>query len=170
MILNNSINAGNFIYCMASLTPHEQNTYHNTGDGHFHQCVYIVDGYGFAEIRDVENGEITEFIDAKEPGSLIDLTHTRDKYHTTKTTDSSYALLFFNPIPSTRKLNVQILKGPISQTITAGTNRIVVVCITGEITTNDKTLVSLQHAKVFPGKTVELSLPENAVCALVTEL
>jgi hypothetical protein len=75
----------------------------------------------------------------------------------------------FNPIPETRKLNIEIVKGGTTRTITAGENRIVIVCITGPIAANDKTLVSLQHAKIFPGKTVELILPENTVCALVSE-
>lgn len=169
MILNNSINAGNFIYCMASLSPHEKNVYHNTGNGHYHQYMYIVDGSGTGEISDVEGGEVIEFNDTKQPGTLVDLSHTREKYHTTKTIDDSLAMIFFNPIPDTRTLNVEIVKGPITKTISAVRNRIVVVCITGPITTKNKTLESLQHAKIFPGQTVELTLPENTICALVSE-
>jgi hypothetical protein len=77
--------------------------------------------------------------------------------------------MFFNPIPDTRDLKVDILKGAGTHTITADETRKVIVCITGPIEANDKTLVSLQHAKIFPGKTVELTLPENTVCAVVSE-
>jgi hypothetical protein len=75
----------------------------------------------------------------------------------------------FNPIPDTRNLDVEIVNGPINKTITAVDQRITVVCITGPITVNNKTLVSLQHAKLFSGKTAELSVPEGSVCALVSD-
>ncbi len=169
MILNNSINAGNFIYCMANWSTHEKNTYLNSGDGHYHQFGYIVDGHGIAEISNTQGGTVIEFNDTNQPGALIDLSHSKDMYHTTTTTDSTLTMMLFNPIPATRNLKVEILTGPITKTISADTNRIVIVCITGPVTANDKTLESLQHAKIFPGKTVELTLPENTVCALVSE-
>jgi hypothetical protein len=75
----------------------------------------------------------------------------------------------FNPIPDTRVLDVEIVKGPLIKTVTVTGKRVTVVCITGPITANDKTLASLQHAKIFPGKTAELNLPENTVCALVSD-
>jgi redox-sensitive bicupin YhaK (pirin superfamily) len=77
--------------------------------------------------------------------------------------------MMFNPIPDSRNLKVDIVKGPATRTVTADASRTTIVCITGPITANDKTLVSLQHAKVFSGKTAELVVPENSVCALVTE-
>ena len=51
MILNNAVNAGGFIYCMAYWSPNERITYFNSGDGHYHQYVYIVDGEGHGEVR-----------------------------------------------------------------------------------------------------------------------
>lgn len=168
MILNNSVNAGSFIYCMAHFSPNESNTYHNTGHGHYHQCIYILEGHGTGCIKDAE-GNIMAMDSAKRPGQLIDLSMTKGYFHETTTTDSGLTLIMFNPIPDTRVLSVEILKGQSTHTITATDNRKTLVCITGPIQANDKELVALQHAKIFPGKTVELTLPENTVCALVSE-
>jgi hypothetical protein len=168
MILNNSVNAGNFIYCMAHFGPNESNTYFNDGHGHYHQCIYIVDGYGTGTITDAQGTVLAED-NTKRSGELVDLSMTKGTYHTTKTTDSGLTVIMFNPIPDTRTLDVTILKGTGTHTITADEARKIIVCITGPIYANDKQLISLQHAKVFSGKTVELTLPENTVCAIVTE-
>lgn len=169
MILNNSVNAGNFIYCMANWTPNERNTYLNTGNGHYHQYAYVVSGSGIAEIRDTLDGEVIEYDDTERVGELIDLSHSKDKYHTTITTNDSLTMMLFNPIPATRNLSVEIVKGAVTRTISATDNRITIVCVTGPVTANGKLIGNLQHAKVFPGKTAELVVPENAVCALVSE-
>ena len=94
---------------------------------------------------------------------------TKGCFHETTTTDTGLTVVMFNPIPDTRVLDVEILKGASKHTITATDTRKTLVCITGPIQANDKELVTLQHAKIFPGKTVELTLPENTVCAIVSE-
>jgi hypothetical protein len=168
MILNNSINAGNFIYCMTYFGPNETNVYFNSGNGHYHQCIYIVEGHGTGTIKD-DKGEILAVDNTARQGELVDLSMTKGYFHETKTADAGLTVVMFNPVPDTRKLDVEILKGPSRHTITAGDSRKVIVCITGTITANDKPLVGLQHAKIFPGITVDLHLPENAVCAIVSE-
>ena len=169
MILNNAVNAGGFIYCMAFWSPNERITYFNDGDGHYHQFVYVVDGEGHGEVRQTEASEIFRSDGTKRVGELLDLSDTKGMYHTTITKEHSLNMIMFNPIPDTRILNVEIVKGPISKTVSAIDKRITIVCITGPISANDKTLASLQHAKIFPGKTAELHLPENTVCALVSD-
>ena len=169
MILNNAVNAGGFIYCMAYWSPNERITYFNSGDGHYHQYVYIVDGEGYGEVRLTENGEIFRSDNTKRVGELLDLSDTKGMYHTTVTKEQSLNMIMFNPIPDTRILDVEIITGPITKIVTATDKRVTVVCITGPITANDKLLASLQHAKIFSGKTAELNLPENTVCALVSD-
>ena len=168
MILNNSINAGSFIYCMAYFGPNESNSYYNIGHGHYHQCIYIVDGTGTGCIKD-ETGKILAQDSTNRQGQLVDLSMTKGCFHETTTTDTGLTVVMFNPIPDTRVLDVEILKGASKHTITATDTRKTLVCITGPIQANDKELVTLQHAKIFPGKTVELTLPENTVCAIVSE-
>ena len=169
MILNNAVNAGGFIYCMAFWSPNERITYFNDGDGHYHQFVYVVDGEGHGEVRQTEASEIFRSDGTKRVGELLDLSDTKGMYHTTITKEHSLNMIMFNPIPDTRVLDVEIVKGPLIKTVTAIEKRITIVCITGPITANDKTLASLQHAKIFSGKTAELNLPENTVCALVSD-
>lgn len=169
MILNNAVNTGSFIYCMFHLGPNEEHRYLNEGHGHFHQAVYVVDGSGIGTVTD-KDGQVLVSKPSAMPGTLDEsIALTKGTYHTLKTLESGLSLVMFNPIPDTRNLKIEIVKGNTTKTITAGDSRITVVCITGPITANDKTLVSLQHAKIFPGKSAELILPDNAVCALVSE-
>ena len=169
MILNNAVNAGNFVYCMAYFGPHETNVYHNIGNGHYHQFIYIVEGRGSGTITSTPNGEVLRYEDGDSQGQLIDLTPTKGMYHTTKTKEQSLSTITFNPIPDTRELDVSIVKGPVTKTVTALDKRITIVCITGPINANDKSLKSLQHAKIFPNKSVELVMPDNTVCTLVSD-
>jgi hypothetical protein len=167
MILNNAVNAGGFIYCMAYFGPNESSTYFNDGHGHYHQYVYIIDGRGSMTVTDVQ-GNILSVDDSDRSGQLFDASAFKGMYHITKTTNSGLTMIMFNPIPDTRSLSVDIIKGSTTKTVTATDSRITVVGITGLITINNKELLSLQHAKIFPGKTAELILPENTVCALVS--
>ena len=168
MILNNSVNAGGFIYCMAYFGPKETGAYLNSGDGHFHQYFYVVDGRCIAEIKDDKDSEPIAVYRTEELDRLVNQESLRGKYTCIKTQDSGISIMFFNPIPETRNLMVEILQGSTKKTITASDKRITLIAITGPIKANDKTLESLQHAKIFPGKTVELTLPEYTTCALVT--
>jgi hypothetical protein len=167
LILNNAVNTGPFIYCMAYFGPHETNQYFNGGNGHYHQCLYIVQGQGRGTITDKDNNVVSQRDDDSQ-GKLIDLQAFKDMTHTTETQDQPLSLISFNPIPDTRLLDVEIIKGPQTKTVTADKERVTVVCITGPITANGKSLASLQHAKVFPEKSAELNLPKNSIVALVS--
>lgn len=168
MILNNSINAGGFIYCMAYWGPNESGSYFNQGDGHFHQWFYIVDGRAIAEIKTDIDGGLLETHDLKDIGPLVNQQKFKGKYTNLRTEDSGISLMFFNPIPETRELDIEVVKGPRELEVSAVDNRITLVAITGPVQANDKILQSMQHAKIFPGKTVSIKLEENAVCALVS--
>jgi hypothetical protein len=171
MIFNHAVNVGGFIYCSTYYGPHTVGTYFNDNDGHFHQWLYIVDGRAEATNRltvDIASESVfTRTGDA--PGELIDTSGGKGQYITTVTGDVGISMVMFNPIPTTRELDVEIVKGTTSRTVTAGDRRITLVCILGPMTVNDKTVDSLQHVKIFPGKTVEIALPEHTVCALVQD-
>ena len=171
MIVNQAINVGGFVYCISYYGPHTKYTYFNGNDGHYHQWLYIVDGDASAEVRDTEDQSQTPiYTDSKHvPGALLDVSASKDKYVTTITDTNGLSMIMFNPIPTTRDLNVEIIKGIDTKTITATDKRITIVCIIGPVTVNDKTVESLQHVKIFPGKTVEVNLPEHTVCALVQD-
>ena len=52
--------------------------------------------------------------------------------------------------------------------VTATDKRITIVSIIGPVTANEKELITMQYATVFPGKTIKLDIPKNGVCALVS--
>ena len=171
MILNNSINAGNFIYCASHMGP-EENTvpYLNTGNGHFHSWSYIVSGSAIVQFSETPDGPAVYSNDSKIPGTLFDHRPYKDLYHHIKTTDEHLSFINFNPIPDTRDIVVSILKGPQTDyVITAQEKRITIVCITGSITANGKDIKAMQHAKLFPKKQATLNLPDNTICALVSD-
>ena len=171
MIFNHAVNVGGFIYCTTYYGPHTTSTYYNENDGHYDQCLYIVEGAAKGEVRNSndisENPLLTDtgYI----PGTLLDVSHTKSKYVTTTTNDIGLSIMMFNPIPTTRDLNIEIVKGTTIKTITAGDSRITLVCISGPITVNDKIVESLQHVKILPGKTVTIILPEHAIFATVQD-
>ena len=166
MIVSNTINAGIFVYCTTYISPHESVAYHNSGNGHYHQYTYVTSGKGTAEHRDSIDGPVTEFRDVFYSGKIVDKSSTKGKF-TKLETQEGVGLIFFNPVPDSRPLTVDIIHGPATQLISAGSNRKTIVCITGPVTANGKELQSLQHAKIFVGKRAELIVPENAVCAIV---
>ena len=171
MIFNHAVNVGGFIYCMTYYGPHTKYTYFNGNDGHYHQWLYIVDGRAQAEDR-IFNDLSTQPVSTRtgdSPGELLDVSSGKGHYVTTTTTDVGLSIMMFNPIPTTRNLNIEIVKGNTTKTITATDKRITIVSIIGPITVNDKTVESLQHVKVFPGKTVTIVMPEHTVCALVQD-
>ncbi len=171
MIFNHAVNVGGFLYCTTYQGPHTTYTYFNANDGHYHSWLYIVDGDARAEVRETADlNSPLVYVDSKhQPGTLLDVSASKNKYVITTTENSSLSMMMFNPIPATRDLNVEIVKGTTTKTVTAENNRITIVCIIGPITVNDKTVESLQHVKVFPGKTVTITLPEHTVCALVQD-
>ena len=170
-MINTVTNVGPFAYCSTYQFPHTSITYLNEGDGHYHQAIYIVDGSATAEVRksaDLSADPI--YVQGEDDsGELIDATASAGRYVTTVTKDTGIMMVTFNPIPATRELDIEIVKGPLTKEITAIDNRITVVCLLGPITINDKELVTLQYAKILTGKTIELTLPKTAICALVQD-
>jgi hypothetical protein len=171
MILNHAVNVGGFLYCATYQGPHTIYTYFNDNDGHYHRWLYMIDGSAVVDVRN--NNELTEdpvYTDSgHSTGTLIDVSPSQGKYVTTTTGEVGLSMMMFNPIPTTRDLTIEIVKGITTKTITAENTRITLVCVIGPITVNDKTVESLQHVKIFPGKTVEVTLPEHTVCALVQD-
>lgn len=171
MILTNAVNAGPFIYCMGYMSPHEYMVHNNFGAGHFHQHYYMLEGSAHIEATKDLN-PLTEpyrVIEELQDKKTTDLTDTRGMYHKVWTKDRGAAVMNFNPIPETRNLSLEIIHGPKSTEISAGEHRITVVVIVGTAYANGKQLISMQYAKIFPGKTAELSVLENCVVALVSE-
>jgi hypothetical protein len=165
-MINNDINAGNFVYCMTHWAPHQSKEFYNSGNGFYHQYTYLVDGSCTVDFRDVSGGSIVRSIDSRNINRLFSHANT-PKYETINSTEEGVTLMFFNPISEDRKINVEI-KNAGTHNIVATDKRITIVSIIGPVTANNKELITMQHAAVFPGKSAELVIPENGICALVS--
>ena len=160
MILNNATNAKSFVYCSVYQSPYETTNYFNSGDGHFHESIYIVEG-----TAEYTTGETYSPLVA---GQLYDITSTNGKHVVTKTAGVGASMMMFNPIPETKHLQIQMVVGPNTVTVASGDVRTTVVCVNGPVTIKDKTLNSLQYAVVFADTSAKLVQSENTICALVT--
>jgi hypothetical protein len=167
MILNNATNAKSFVYCSVYQSPNETTNYYNSGNGHFHESIYIIEGtaeYTTSTTAELSGNETYLPLTA---GQLYDITNTQGQYVITKTDVNGASMMMFNPIPEDKQLNVKIVNGPNTVTVESADVRTTVVCVTGPVTIKDKTLNSLQYAVVFANTSADLILPENTICALV---
>lgn len=171
MILVNSVNAGEFIYCTSHVSTNEVLSYINQGDGHFHQYAYLIEGNGTLQLTNPATNEVLFFDETESSastGALLDFTKTNGWGFVTTTKNTPLSMMTFNPLPATRNLNVEIVKGENVRTITNENKRNTVVVIAGNITANDRPVTSLQHVKIFPGKTATITSYVDSVYAIVT--
>jgi hypothetical protein len=118
------------------------------------------------EFRDTADGKVVQTIKSTSlDNSFLD--HTDLPKYETVSTEEGVTMMFFSPINIDKPIQVEI-KDAGTHTVTATDKRIAIVSIIGPITANDKELISMQYATVFPGKTAELIVPKNRVCALVS--
>lgn len=161
MISNAAINAHNFVYCLTYQSPNETATYFNDNDGHYHCAIYLIEGTMDVNVDGEDLAPL-------QPGILYDISHTKGKTVTTKTGSVGASMIMFNPVPADRKLKIEIVSGAKTTNIPAEA-RTTVVCITGPIDVNGKTLNTNQYAVAFDGKAATVITGENTLCALVTE-
>ena len=167
-MISNDVTAGNFYYCVNHWFPLQSKTFYNavdSADG-YHSHSYIVDGSCVGEFRDSTDGKVVQTIKSTSlDNSFLDHT-TLPKYETV-TTEEGVTMMFFSPINNDKPIQVELKKEG-THNITAKDGRITIVCIIGPATANDKELITMQYATVFPGKTAKLVVPKNGVCALVS--
>lgn len=168
MITNSTVNARNFIYCTLYQGPNESFTYYNDNDGHYHAAIYMIEGTMELWASDTETPTDADKLATPEPGMFYDISHTRGKYVVSKTGSVGASLVMFNPVPADKKLNIEILKGSQTKELSAD-GRATIVCLTGPVDVNGKTLKSSQYAVSFDGKPATLTMGDNTLCAIVTE-
>lgn len=168
MIVNNAVNVNSFIYCSVYQGPNETTNYFNSGNGHFHESIYLVEGNATYAAADTATESLSDVYYPLVADKLTDITHSKGKYVITKTGHYGASMIMFNPIPESKQLDVEIVKGAQTLTVTAADQRITVICITGPVTIKDKVLQSMQYAVVFANTETTLVLSENTICALVT--
>ena len=152
MISHTAINARSFIYCIVYQGPNETTTYFNDNNGYYHSALYLIEGTLDVAISDTEVFTEESQLPPAQEGVLYDISHTRGKYVLAKTQSSGAAMVTFNPVPTSRNLNIEILKDKQTVDINATKSKITIVCLTGPVDVNGKTLKSTQHALVYEKK------------------
>ena len=102
MILFNSYNVGNFIYCAAYFSPNERWVHRNSGDGHYHQYVYADPAGTLTAVNPTTDEEIT-FTKPEgwgDDGFLIDFSERIGWDTITTTADKGITAFAFNPLPA----------------------------------------------------------------------
>jgi len=174
MILHQAYNTNILNYCSLYFGPNESRSFLNVGVGSTHTHIYIASGSGkFTWTPEDNTEEILDSYDV-EAGQLIDVRETVGQLQLIGADDAGLSIMAFNPLFYDKDITndtVEIVKGPNNKTVVGeDKSRIVVICVDGKITINDKELVSLQHAMVYPGKTADITIPDNSVIAIITSV
>jgi len=169
-MINNDVIAGNFFYCVNHWFPGDSKKYHNSGNLFYHQYSYLIDGSCSIEFRDTEDGEVVTTIDSATAianGTERLLDHTGIPLYETISTDDGVTIMFISPTDITKPITAELKKAG-THTIVATDKRITIVCVRGPVQANEQELINMQYAVVLPGKSAELIIPENGICALVS--
>lgn len=167
MIINYNISTNSFIFCNVYQGPHENTAYLNQGNGHFHEYVYVLEGSATAGFSDTETADNAVIFNTISRDNIYNIEDSRGKYVITNTQDTGISFAMFNPIPDTKHLVVEIVKGAQTIDVSATDQRKTIVCIQGKVTIKDKELACMQYAVVFEDTNTTLQLHENSICAIV---
>lgn len=161
MISNVAVSTNSFIYCLTYKSPYETAEYFNDNVGHYHSVIYLLEGSMNIVIDNKE-------MPVLEAGVVYDISDTKGKTIKSSTGAVGASMVMFNPIPEDKKLNVEVVKG--SQVVQLNPKtRTTIVCLTGPVDVNGKTLKTNQYAVVFANKSATLTLGDNTLCAIVSE-
>lgn len=170
MITHAQFKTESFIYSFAYQGPNESTVYLNDNNGYFRSHIYMIEGSLSAYESATQVPSTTDLL-TRSPlvqGTLYDISNTKGKYTTAKTESNGAAMVIFNPIPLTRKLDINIVNGQQTLEVNAVNSNITIVCLTGPVDVNGKQLKTSQFATVYQGKSATLTLEENTICALVS--
>lgn len=168
MIAYNSYVADGFIYLSMYIGPHEHgHPMLNANDGYFAQSLYVVNGSGTFHVRDTEDGTDTDTA-VPAPGNFLEIGEHYDKFISLSSGDSGLALVFFNPLPITNTLSYEKLTAGTHTVSASGETTKHVVCVNGPIGIGTQQLLAHQHAKVKPGQSFPVEIPEHSLAIAVT--
>jgi hypothetical protein len=157
----NTLVCRGFVLCTSGITPNDGFVLENSGQGKEAQFVYINNGGGFLRFA---NGDVLP-VDA---GNIYDISQyvgTPVRYEADGRGAHGMAI---DPVPSSKKFDHELVKGEATRSIVGTSNECLVLCLDGTITCNDIELKSTQYAPVRNGKTVNVSVPANAVMVILT--
>jgi hypothetical protein len=171
MITNTPYKTNDFIYSLTYQGPHETTVYLNDNTGYYRSHIYMIEGEIDAYESNTETpSDLDLMIKTKlVRGTLYDSSHTKGKYIIAKTLENGAAMVMINPVPADRRMDVEILKDKQTIEINATDKKITIICLTGPIDVNGKTLKTTQYAVVLQNKSATITMEDNTICALVTD-
>ena len=167
MILNNTINAGTFVYCSAFSSPHETLIAHLSGNGHYSQWTYVVSGEAHRIYsRDKDGVDIVAEFTASSD-TLIDTSEYMGLFNIITTKDQHASVVNFNPLPADSKIKVDILHSGVHN-IQISPFDTCILCISGSISVGGRELKALQHAKIRINTTINIP-PYSVACVVISQ-
>jgi hypothetical protein len=157
----NTITCRGFILCTSGITPNDGFVLANAGQGKEVQFVYINSGGGCFRFA---NGDVLPF----EGGNIYDISQyvgTPVRYEADERGAHGMAI---DPVPNDKRYDYELVKGEATRTVVGENREQKILCLDGTIVCNDIELKSTQYAPVVNGKTVNVSVPANAVMVILT--
>lgn len=169
----NSIDAETFAFDLVEILPNNTLIYYNGGDRAYHQYAYILSGNATVTVSDTVDGlpipSLTRGNDL--PGTLIDLSPSKDKYTTTTTAEDGISFITFDPVPASKELRVVVMNTPQTAFIayTPTDSRVTALVMVGTATIEGVSLQQMQWKVLVPGTQSMIVIPPKSAVAIVSE-
>jgi hypothetical protein len=161
MIVQNGISCRGFSICYGTMTPNENLVCPNTTNGFFNQWIYLYSGFALAG---TESNQTTELIE----GTLVDVSQYAGAPIKYVSGNNGATWLGINPIPTTKRYDAKLIKGPVTETINPSDKETFIICVDGIVACNDVQLKATQYVRVVStSKTLNLST--NGIAIICTE-
>lgn len=161
MIIQNGIACRGFAICHGTMTANESLVQSNINDGFFNQLIYLYAGSALAGTESSQTTELTT-------GSLVDVSQYANAPIKYVSGDNGATWIGINPVPSTKRYDARLIKGPITETINYSNKETFILCVDGTLTCNGIELKPTQYARIVSNnKTFDLS--QNGVAIICVE-
>lgn len=158
MIVQNGIPCRGFSICYGTMTPNETLVCSNDINGYFNQWIYLYSGSALAGSEDSQTTVLTQ-------GSLVDVSQYAGAPIKYIAGINGATWLGINPIPTTKRYDTRLIKGPITETINPSDKEAFVICVDGSVKCNGVELKPMQYVRVVSSnKTFDLS--QNGVAII----
>lgn len=159
-IVDDLIMCKGFAICRGTMTAGETYSFtsaNTSADGIFSQLGYCASGS--AILYDMDGNYKLKF----ETGKLYDVRdfYNKDFYITAEENGGTWICI--NPTPANKFYKGSILEPDTVRTIKGSEKEQVVLCLSGKITINDKSLNQFQYARILKGKTAKISVDSDSL-------
>ena len=126
-------------------------------DGTFSQVNYCI--FGKCDLYDSSDNLVDEIVE----GDSYDGTEYYGKGYKCVTPENIGGSWFsINPLPATKIYDFEVLGEDDTRTIVGDGIERTIICVTGSMTVNDKTLTEKQYARILNGKTANITIAKGS--------